>query len=128
MSWAVGWDPNWKRDIGYGVPAMCDHPGCEARIDRGLSYVCANQHPFGGEDGCGLFFCSAHRPNGMCEACLYERDPFEPTPDLVEWQLHKLIHPSWAQWRIEHPEELKAMTEQAGVTGVLIDGKPKGAP
>ena len=26
MSWAVGYDENWKRDVGYGVPSYCDHP------------------------------------------------------------------------------------------------------
>ena len=26
MSWAVGWDSNWYRDIGYGVPATCEEP------------------------------------------------------------------------------------------------------
>lgn len=48
MSWSVGWDPNWRRDIGYGVPAVCDHPECGVAIDRGLSYVCGSD-PFGGE-------------------------------------------------------------------------------
>jgi hypothetical protein len=56
MSWAVGFDSNWKRDIGYGVPATCDRPGCGTGIDRGLAYVCGGQ-PYGGEEGCGLYFC-----------------------------------------------------------------------
>ncbi len=43
MSWAVGFDETWQRDIGYGVPAYCDHPGCMAEIDRGLSYVCGGE-------------------------------------------------------------------------------------
>lgn len=54
MGWSIGYDERWKRDIGYGVPATCDHPGCEEKIDRGLSCVCANQQPYGGEHGCGL--------------------------------------------------------------------------
>lgn len=45
MSWAVGYDTNWHRDIGYGVPAECDHPECTERIDRGLGYVCAACRP-----------------------------------------------------------------------------------
>lgn len=28
MGWSVGYDDNWKRDIGYGVPALCDYPDC----------------------------------------------------------------------------------------------------
>jgi hypothetical protein len=59
MGWAIGYDDNWDRDIGYGVPGECDAPGCHARIDRGLGYVCGGQ-PYGGEKGCGLFFCGKH--------------------------------------------------------------------
>lgn len=50
MGWSIGYDNNWKRDIGYGVPATCDHPDCNEEIDRGLAYVCGNE-PRGGEDG-----------------------------------------------------------------------------
>ncbi len=53
MGWSIGSDGD--RDIGYGVPAECDHPDCTAEIDRGLSYVCGGD-PYGGEYGCGLFF------------------------------------------------------------------------
>lgn len=60
MGWSVGWDYNWNRDIGYGVPAICDHPECSEEIDRGLAYVCCGQQPHGGEYGCGLYFCSEH--------------------------------------------------------------------
>lgn len=110
MSWAVGYDSNWKRDIGYGVPAICDHPGCNAKIDRGLSYVCGGE-PYGGDDGCGLYFCSEHlfyskhldRP--LCECCCNGSDQLpEPTPDTEEWIRHKLTHDSWAEWRDENPE------------------------
>ena len=24
MGWQVGYDSKWQRDIGYGVPAICD--------------------------------------------------------------------------------------------------------
>ncbi|HEV7521417.1 MAG TPA: hypothetical protein VGP89_09990, partial [Candidatus Angelobacter sp.] len=59
MGWSLGFDSNWQRDIGYGVPAYCDHPKCNKKIDRGLSYVCGGE-PYGGELGCGLYFCSEH--------------------------------------------------------------------
>ena len=62
MGWSIGFDKRWGkygRDIGYGVPATCDHPGCGEEIDRGLSYVCGGD-AYGGEHGCGLFFCREH--------------------------------------------------------------------
>ena len=103
MGWSVGFDPNWRRDIGYGVPATCDYPGCAERIDRGLSYVCGGQ-PYGGDDGCGLYFCAYHMAAlgpPRCVRCADGDDPFDPTPDVVEWIEHKATHPSWAAWRDE---------------------------
>ena len=41
MGWSIGYDDNWKRDIGYGVPAVCDHPGCNEKIDRYLNIIIA---------------------------------------------------------------------------------------
>ena len=119
MSWAVGFDPNWKRDVGYGVPAECDHPECTEQIDRGLGFVCGGQ-PFGGEYGCGLYFCGEHLGYGaededgnevegrFCERCLVTGSgiPFEPKPDTQEWTDWKMTDPSWAQWRAE--QEIKS--------------------
>jgi hypothetical protein len=109
MGWAVGYDEHWRRDVGYGVPALCDHPGCGAHIDRGLSYVCGGQ-PYGGEHGCGLFFCARHRhlaeEGELCIRCFDGEDPFEPTPDVLEWSQHKLTDESWREWRALHPEEV----------------------
>lgn len=107
MSWAIGFDSNWDRDIGYGVPAWCDHPDCTAEIDRGLSHVCGAGKPYGGDDGCGLYFCSSHLFGlGYCERCSDGRgsQPFEPKPDHPQWVHHKLTDPSWAQWREENPD------------------------
>lgn len=114
MGWAVGYDTTWQRDIGYGVPAKCDHPDCDEDIDRGLSYVCGGE-PFGGEHGCGLYFCSKHlyivdvnvganEPKcvQLCKQCMEERDWFAPKPDVPLWINHKLIDPSWAEWRREN--------------------------
>jgi hypothetical protein len=107
MGWSIGYDTHWKRDIGYGVPATCDHPGCGASIDRGLAYVCGNE-PYGGEDGCGLYFCEKHQfaPNQLCARCVKGEDPFEPTPDVFFWNVHKLTDESWQGWRAEHQEEV----------------------
>jgi len=152
VGWAVGYDENWKRDVGYGVPAICDHPGCGEEINRGLGYVCGDQ-PFGGEHGCGLFFCSKHRHHRLvdpddddgdvamfCERCP-GGEPFEPTPDTDEWTHHKMTDPSWAEWRAvnltaetkcNHPEPGVDWTGQFGkcrACGEILDnGVPMGAP
>jgi hypothetical protein len=114
VSWAIGYDENWKRDIGYGVPAVCDHPECSAEIDRGLAYACGSE-PLGGEHGCGLYFCSKHRlPKefdddccvDVCERCEVDADPFDAKPDVQQWRRHKLNTESWQQWRDENPEEV----------------------
>lgn len=125
MGWSVGYDSSWGRDIGYGVPATCDFPGCGAEIDRGLSFVCGSD-PMGGEYGCGLYFCGIHlwlvainpttglidRNDGieyksvyLCWRCVEEEPPFEPTPDTAEWTRHKMTDPSWAEWRRENKIE-----------------------
>ena len=104
MGWSVGYHNG--RDIGYGVPALCDQPGCGAKVDRGLAYVCGSE-PYGGEHGCGLFFCEKHLGMNLaddgrgwlCQRCADGEQPFDPTPDLDEWTRHKMTDPSWAQWR-----------------------------
>lgn len=113
MSWAIGYDGRWKRDIGYGVPAVCDQPRCNTQIDRGLSFVCGGE-PYGGEHGCGLYFCGDHMPGGevpendeeeyisqLCERCAQGKASFDPKPDTREWTRHKMTDPSWAAWRKE---------------------------
>ena len=100
MGWSVGYDGRWERWIGYGVPSICDQPGCEAEIDRGLGYVCGSE-PYGGEHGCGLFFCSRHGGDDLCDRCLAGEDPHEPTPDTEEWIEHQRTDPTWAAWRKE---------------------------
>jgi hypothetical protein len=59
MGWANCGTDEDGRPIGYGHEAICDQPGCSAKIDRGLSYVCGNMHG-GGDLGCGKYFCSGH--------------------------------------------------------------------
>lgn len=124
MGWAVGYDTKWQRDIGYGIPALCDHPECGAEIHRGLDYVCGGE-PRGGETGCGLYFCYEHLLYSIpehaqeeaddedlrqrCERCIKAEEPFAATPDVREWITHKLTDPSWQQWRDEHPDEVRQM-------------------
>jgi hypothetical protein len=113
MSWAVGYDSRWGRDIGYGVPATCDHPGCGAAIDRGLAYVCAGSEPYGGEDGCGLYFCGEHLAY-QCERCEAGKPPYGPTPDTREWLEHKLADESWGPWRAGNPGAVTVMQAALG--------------
>lgn len=109
MGWSVGYDEKWKRDIGYGVPSVCDHLGCAEEIDRGLSFVCGSE-PYGGEHGCGLYFCDEHRMYAgdrrdnarLCVKCYWNHGgTFTPTPDTQEWLNHKATDPSWEEWRAE---------------------------
>lgn len=106
MGWSVGFDATWNRDIGYGVPAYCDHPGCDEEIDRGLSYVCANGQAYGGQFGCGLYFCGKHRnAKGFCGQCSKPRtEPFDAKRDHPDWIRHKLLDPTWAEWRCDNEE------------------------
>jgi len=105
MGWSIGFDSRWNRDVGYGVPALCDHPKCTKKIDRGLAHVCGDD-VYGGERGCGLYFCSEHlilseRLPTLCGRCKKLRNPFKPKPDIYEWVHHKHTDPSWAEWRKE---------------------------
>lgn len=111
MGWSIGYDENWERDIGYGVPATCDHPGCIEEITRGLSHVCGHQEPYGGEDGCGLYFCHAHGGGTLCSHCAEQAGaqtlcPHLPSPDVTEWIEHKLNDPTWQEWRDKSPAEV----------------------
>jgi hypothetical protein len=118
MAWSLGWDERWHRWVGYGVPAYCDHAGCEQGIDRGLAHVCGGES-YGGEHGCGLHFCGEHL-YGATQACLrcYEgQEPFTPKPEHPSWVRHLLQDPSWAAWRAEHPvtaARLRVALEAAG--------------
>jgi hypothetical protein len=100
MGWSIGFDSNWQRDIGYGVPAYCDHPACLERIDRGLAYVCGGE-PYGGEEGCGLYFCDGHHPyiGQLCDRCAHGNSPFNPKPDHPDWIHFKATDESWVEWR-----------------------------
>ncbi len=81
MGWGNCGEDGDGRPIGYNVEATCDHPGCNAGIDRGLSYVCGSMH-LGGEHGCGRYFCGKHLTlaNGsgeqLCPECLERWDKF----------------------------------------------------
>ncbi len=117
MSWAVGTDPRRPdRDIGYGVPAYCDHPDCREEIDRGVAFVCGSVNTEGEDRGCGLHFCAGHfrlsvKFGRLCFRCWprADRPPYEAKPAHPAWALHKLADESWAPWRSEHPDEVEAL-------------------
>lgn len=113
MGWSIGYDEHWKRDIGYGVPATCDHPDCNEEIDRGLSYVCGGE-PYGGERGCGLYFCHAHMEGypQLCSKCKKRRKPFLAKPDHPNWIEWKLTDESWAEWRSENATEVAELQKR----------------
>lgn len=127
MGWSIGYDSKWNRDIGYGVPAICDHPRCSEEIDRGLSYVCGAEQPYGGQNGCGLYFCPKHfhyhsfrggDSGAFCARCIRHRAPYTAKPDVEEWVRFKLTDDSWSRWRQENADEVSAMESS-------IDGKPR---
>lgn len=77
MGWADCGNDRAGRPIGYAFEATCDHPECDAKIDRGLSYACGDMH---GEDvyWCDKYFCGQHlnyvtidgECHRVCAACL----------------------------------------------------------
>lgn len=112
MGWSLGVDSTWDRDIGYGVPAYCDHPDCNEEIDRGLYYVCHSQQAYGG-DGCGLYFCDNHNfypeDDEIEGPCSHFDAGIEAKPDHPLWIWFKLNDKNWAEWRAENPKKVEAM-------------------
>lgn len=103
MTWAIGWDSNYQRWKGYGVPCVCEHPGCSVEIHRGLAHVCA---------GCSMYFCDAHGADCYCKRCEEtlldddlepikdaQIDPYPCKPELEKWLQHLETDASWEEWR-----------------------------
>lgn len=79
------------RDCGYMVGSTCDKDGCEAKIDRGLDYVCGGMHD-GGEHGCGGYFCDEH--------CHYWWREAVPVGDDVDEEMsEQLCEPCGQRWQ-----------------------------
>jgi hypothetical protein len=47
------------KECGYFVDAVCEAPGCEAEIDRGVAYACGGE-PGEFDDYCAGYFCHEH--------------------------------------------------------------------
>jgi hypothetical protein len=112
-----------KRFGGYGVPAYCEHPGCNKEIDRGMSYACGGE-PFS-DLGCDRYFCEDHKHyhefntgNGyregaeVCEQCAKRKEPFPYKPEYPTWIKHLLTDKSWKQWRQKNKEEVKKLKNE----------------
>lgn len=78
MGWANCGSDSIGRPIGYAHEATCDHAGCSAKIDRGLSHACGGMHG-STEIGCEKYFCEDHLEfvvedgediNRVCESCM----------------------------------------------------------
>lgn len=97
MGWGDCGTDSKGRPIGYVHAATCDHPGCDAKIERGLGYACGGMHGTG-EGGCEGYFCEKHlyhvedpheqigRQKGfavVCEACRNEHNA-RLVEDLIE--------------------------------------------
>lgn len=138
MGWSLGFIGG--RDVGYGVPAWCEHPKCKKKIDRGLSFACGGFPD--SEYGCGLFFCDQHMTYATiydgdetvqcCEPCAYRNEhseddyktfpaTFEQKPDHPQWIRWKLKDKSWAEWRENNAEEVQDMKD------FLANSKPRRA-
>ena len=122
-----------KRWGGYGVPAICEHPDCKEKIDRGVSYACGGE-PFS-EFGCDRYFCGEHKHfvgfkcdgsdekcdhdddcectfKELCERCAKGEASFDYKPETREWLIHILSHHSWRTWRKKNPEEVAELRKQ----------------
>ena len=90
MGWADCGTDSKGRPIGYAFEATCDHPGCDTKINRGLSYACGNMH--GNTDwGCENYFCPEHlmlvdkdHDSQLCFACHDHMQAHEA--EEAEWQ------------------------------------------
>lgn len=123
MGWSIGTGA-YGRDIGYGVPAECDKPGCPEQIDRGLSFCCGGYLT---DYGCGLYFCGEHlsyrTPRGsdrmveLCPRCYAYKSPYNPKEDSEEWEHWKLVDESWQVWRDSNPEKAEAIKQRVDAEG-----------
>lgn len=80
MGWAFCGANRHGQEIGYGVEATCDEPGCDAAIDRGLGYLCGSMHD--DSETCARYYCAAHQVCVQrCARCVdADEDEDEVTP------------------------------------------------
>lgn len=75
MGWSDCGTDSEGRPIGYAFKATCDHPGCDAEIDRRLPFACGDMHG-DTEYGCEKYFCRKHLlltcKGDLCPQCAVE--------------------------------------------------------
>jgi hypothetical protein len=85
MGWANCGTDDQGRPIGYSFAATCDHPGCAAEIDRGLSYACGSMHG-GSTHGCGKYFCAKHLLHKALPGDSHgDREFVQLCPECIQW-------------------------------------------
>ena len=103
MGWSDCGDDSKGRPIGYGQEATCDHPECEAEIDRGLAYACGGMH--GNDDGCEGYFCGDHESKHDCD-CVCGGD--------AAWDAGKHGWPCPNHWINDDDDEPSRLPEPVG--------------
>ena len=70
------------REFGYLVISTCDHPDCDAEIDRGMGFACGEDHFK--DHSCRGYYCADHGNNhedweygGICYYGIEEDVPDE---------------------------------------------------
>lgn len=136
-------DHGVERWAGYGVPAICDFPTCETKIDRGMAYRCEEYTVYRyfdeegeqvseeehwdeereeQEEGCEMHFCDEHSNHDT------HKDS-TPKPDTAEWEAWMLTDESWEQWRSQNPDKVRALRARAALAttaGAPVVDAPSG--
>lgn len=87
MGWAdCGTNPDTGDEMGYAHEGVCSEPGCETKIDHGLSYLCGEMHM--DSETCSRYFCSEHLvggnfPHQRCRTCAALVPDEEETDDGI---------------------------------------------
>jgi hypothetical protein len=140
MGWGRCGTDSKGRNIGYYYAAICDHPGCKAKIDRGLAYACGGMHGLthmGGDeklDGfelcCEGYFCSEH----LTFPCFEHEDGSDLFAPLVcracakQAETAYRTDPEWRSlWPTDEPP-LAAQGIEAGTAATVKQGAVHESP
>lgn len=133
MGWFIGWDSDYLRWKGYGVPAYCEQPACKRVVDRGIGFLCQR---------CEMTFCGDHKAAGFCERCIdveeAESDaqemqgkegaqPFPLKPEHPHWLSHLRRDRTWAKWRAD-PQNMSQLEAWEDATQAAKQSPSQAAP
>lgn len=85
MGWANCGHDKKGRPIGYAHAATCDHPGCKAKIDRGLAYACGGMHGDGASFECEGYFCLEHLLSVTSDEMHMGQQCYACNARMLEW-------------------------------------------